>query len=428
MPSTVSLPAIALSAASPADIDTDLLAVPVFEGDDMAADLRALDAATGGALMRAQESQELRGKLYELLITPVTSDWRPARLAFIGSGRRADFTTERLRRVAAAAALAARQRRVQRFAWLNRGDVPLLAAVQAATEGIALSAFSPDRYKSGERGAPPIDQALIVADSVDRPSEIEAAIERGRILGESSNIARELSNEPSNVLTALENERFDGVIIDLHMPGVSGLDVLKQVRVMEAGGQALTPFIVLSADATAVTVRACEQAGARAFLTKPIVVGRLLDALADVALGTSDSQIKPTQVVAEAQAAETVISRNVLEELAELHLGGDFLGLFLDECLRDALKSISELERTGAAAQWDLFRDHCHALKGVAGNMGAVQLAAAASDMMRLGNWQFPREWRHRIRGLREHLERARVALKAPVGTSEAERGPDRIS
>jgi two-component system sensor histidine kinase RpfC len=175
-------------------------------------------------------------------------------------------------------------------------------------------------------------------------------------------------------------------------------------------------------------VRACEQAGARAFLTKPIVVGRLLDALADVALGSSDSQIKPAQVVAEAQAAETVISRNVLEELAELHLGGDFLGLFLDECLRDALKSISELERTGAAAQWDLFRDHCHALKGVAGNMGAVQLAAAASDTMRLGNWQYPREWRHRIRGLREHLERARVALKVPAGTAEAERGPDRIS
>ncbi len=34
MPSTVSLPAIALSAASPADIDTDLLAVPIFEGDE----------------------------------------------------------------------------------------------------------------------------------------------------------------------------------------------------------------------------------------------------------------------------------------------------------------------------------------------------------------------------------------------------------
>jgi leucyl aminopeptidase len=201
MPLTASLPAIALSAASPADIDTDLLAVPVFDGDETAGDLRALDDATGGALMRAQESRELQGRLYELLVTPVSSGFRATRVAFIGAGKRKDFSTERLRRVAAAAALAARQRRAQRMAWLHRGDLPLPPAVQAATEGIALSAFSPDLYKSGERGAPPLDEALIVAGPVAEPSELEAAIERGRILGESSNIARELSNEPSNVLT-----------------------------------------------------------------------------------------------------------------------------------------------------------------------------------------------------------------------------------
>jgi two-component system sensor histidine kinase RpfC len=263
---------------------------------------------------------------------------------------------------------------------------------------------------------------LLVAD--DQPANLTVL---RRLLEKAGHQAHTVQSG-EDVLATLENERFDGVIIDLHMPGVSGLDVLKQVRVMEAGSQTLTPFIVLSADATAVTVRACEQAGARAFLTKPIVVGRLLDALADVALGSSDTLIKPAQIAAEALAEETVISRNVIEELAELHLGGDFLNLFLDECLRDALKSISELERTGAAAQWDLFRDHCHALKGVAGNMGAVQLSAAASETMRLGNWQLPREWRPRIRGLREQLERARVALKAPAESAGAERGPDRIS
>src|SRR5688500_13762267 len=201
MPLTVLLPAIALSAASPADIDTDLLAVPIFDGDETAGDLRALDDATGGVLMRALESRELQGRLFEILVTPVTTGWRSARIAFIGAGKRKDFTTERLRRVAAAAALVARQRRALRMAWLIRGDLPLLAAVQAATEGIALSAFSGDRYKSVDRGAPPLDEALIAAGSVEEPSELEAAIDRGRILGESSNIARELSNEPSNVLT-----------------------------------------------------------------------------------------------------------------------------------------------------------------------------------------------------------------------------------
>jgi len=264
--------------------------------------------------------------------------------------------------------------------------------------------------------------SLLVAD--DQPANLTVL----RRLLEKAGHQAQVVESGEDVLNVLESARFDGVIIDLHMPGVSGLDVLKQVRVMEAGSQQLTPFIVLSADATAETVRACEQAGARAFLTKPIVVARLLDALADVALGSSESQIKSAQIVAEAEAGEAVISRNVIEELAELHLGGDFLGLFIDECLRDALKSISELEKSGAAGQWDLFRDHCHALKGVAGNMGAMRLATAASEAMKLGNWQLPREWRQRLRGLREQLELARNALKSNSTAIAAERGPERIS
>jgi leucyl aminopeptidase len=201
MPWTVSIPAVALSSASPAEIDTELIAVPVFEGDLDESDLRAFDTATGGVLMRARESRELQGKLYEMVVTPLGDGWRASRIVFIGAGKRAEFTTERLRRVAAAAALAARQRRAQRFAWVHRGDLPVVASVQAATEGIVLSAFSADRYKSGERGAPPIEDVLINAGVSDEPSKLEAAIERGRILGESSNLARELSNEPSNVLT-----------------------------------------------------------------------------------------------------------------------------------------------------------------------------------------------------------------------------------
>ncbi|MEO8077355.1 MAG: leucyl aminopeptidase, partial [Acidobacteriota bacterium] len=181
---------------------TDLIAVPVFDGDGAAEDLRALDDATGGAFMRAHESREVRGRPYEVFITPITSGWRASRLAFIGAGKRVDFTTEKLRRVATAAALAARQRRVQRLAWLNRGDLELAPAVQAAAEGLMLAAFSADRYKSGERGAPAIDQIFILAggDGSDRAT-LDAAVARGRTLGECSNMARELSNEPSNVLT-----------------------------------------------------------------------------------------------------------------------------------------------------------------------------------------------------------------------------------
>jgi two-component system sensor histidine kinase RpfC len=268
---------------------------------------------------------------------------------------------------------------------------------------------------------------LLIAD--DQPANIMVLT---RLLEKSGHQAIAV-HSGEEVLTAIENDHFDGVIIDLHMPGISGLDVLKQVRVMEAG-QDLTPFIVLSADATATTVRECEQAGARMFLTKPVAVNRLLEALSDIALGRSDAlapakplQAQPGASSAETEGAEPIVSRAMLEELADLQLSDGFIGLFIDECLRDALRSIGDLEKSGKAAQWDVFRDQCHALKGVASNMGAVRLANAASTAMKMANWQYPREWRIRIAGLRELLELTRVALKPESATrleGEADRTP----
>ncbi|MEO6690173.1 MAG: ATP-binding protein [Dokdonella sp.] len=266
---------------------------------------------------------------------------------------------------------------------------------------------------------------LLVAD--DQPANITVLC---RLLEKAGHRVTAVRNG-ENVLNAIENERFDAVIIDLHMPGISGLDVLKQVRVMQAGHE-LTPFIVLSADATATTVRDCELAGARAFLTKPISLNRLLEALVNVAVGHVDAEPKclaaPNGSDKLDRETDSVISRAVLEELAELQLGQGFVGLFVEECLRDALKAIGEIERSGALARWDVFRDHCHALKGVAGNMGAYRLASVASDTMKLGAWQLPREWQPRVHQLREQLEMARVALKGPSIEAQAGSEPDRSS
>ncbi len=199
--SIASVPTLDVSSASPAEIDTDTIAIPIFENEQQDAVLRAVDTATGGALGGALASRELQGRLYDLFVTPADGSWRAQRIAFVGAGRRADYTTERLRKVASTVALHVRQRRGQRLAWMNRGDLPLAAAVQAAAEGLALSLFSADTYKSGERGAPPLGGIVILAGTSQDTAGLRAAAERGRVLGESCNIARELSNEPSNVLT-----------------------------------------------------------------------------------------------------------------------------------------------------------------------------------------------------------------------------------
>ena len=197
---TASPATVAVRAASPADVETDLLFVPVLEGEGLASLIPGLDQAASGALSRAAETGEFQGKPYELFLTPLSGGWRAARVALIGAGRAADFNTERLRKVATAAAYAARQRRVRRIALVHRGAGDPAMAVQAVAEGVMLAAFSGDRYKTGDRGGPPVEETVIVTGE-EGSTALEAAAERGRVLGESCNLARELCNEPSNVLT-----------------------------------------------------------------------------------------------------------------------------------------------------------------------------------------------------------------------------------
>ena len=196
----VSTTLVALSTATAAETAADLLVVPVFDADSLD-DIPGLEAGSGGLISKALASREFQGRPYELFLTPL-SGWKAARVALIGAGKRGEFNTERLRRAATAAALAARHRRVTRIAWLVRGDNPIAAAVQASAEGLVLSAFSIDGYKSGERGGPPVEE-IVVAVPGAAARELQSALERGRVLAESCNMARELCNEPPNVLTPL---------------------------------------------------------------------------------------------------------------------------------------------------------------------------------------------------------------------------------
>ena len=190
------------SAAQPADIDTDFLFIPVYDQERISDAIPGLDAATGGTIARALSSGELQGRPFELLLTPLSAPWRAARVALIGAGRPEDFTTDRLRRLATAAGLTARQRRASRIAFLHRGDTDTLESVQAIAEGLLLAAFSSDRYKTSERnGNGPAQMVVAAAADSSKQADLAGAVERGRILGESCNLSRDLCNEPSNVLT-----------------------------------------------------------------------------------------------------------------------------------------------------------------------------------------------------------------------------------
>ncbi len=219
-------------------------------------------------------------------------------------------------------------------------------------------------------------------------------------------------NGGEEVLNALESFDYDAVICDLHMPDVSGLDLLKQLRVMEAGSSSRTPVVILSADVTPDAIRNCERAGARAFLAKPVVATRLLDTLAEIASNGSIITA-PAAPASALRVGDEILDMTVLDELSALGMGEAFEREFIAQCLNDADGCIGAMAHAMEHGQGEHLRDHAHALKGVASNLGLVKLAAAASELMRLADWQISREWRQRLAAVNSYLAQGRAALEA---------------
>lgn len=193
--------AVACASGELALMQADLLSAPVF-ADEAADDLDGLDAALGGAIGRARASGEITGKPHELFFTDVADQaWQTRRMLLVGAGPRERYDAARVRTVAAAAGLAARDRRARRLAFVCRapGDTPPMA--QAAVEGVLLGAFRDTRFKSEDTGSPPLSAVALFFDGAAAPPETQAAVDRGVLLAGCSNLARELSNEPGNLFT-----------------------------------------------------------------------------------------------------------------------------------------------------------------------------------------------------------------------------------
>src|SRR5947209_1512669 len=155
--------AIACLAGPWSSVETDLVIVPWFEDESPSA-VAGLDDATGGEIARALSSKEFQAKAFDIFLAPVVDrDWQARRIALIGAGRRTESASELIRKLAAAAALAARQRHVARVAFAVRGNGPLPELAQAAAEGLTLAEFDGGSYKTqeGARTAAPVCAILV---------------------------------------------------------------------------------------------------------------------------------------------------------------------------------------------------------------------------------------------------------------------------
>jgi leucyl aminopeptidase len=191
-------PDLALVTLNVRELAADVLVIPVFE-DDPISDEPELDAATGGELTRARSRAEFTGELFTVFGTSAAG-WATSRLMLVGAGKHADVTSARLRRLGTTAGLAARQAKAKRMAIvMPRSAVDAATGAQALAEGLVLANFDGASYKTSEPAKTWLDSVILQVPAVE--TSMQQALERGRVLGECTNVSRSLSNEPGNALT-----------------------------------------------------------------------------------------------------------------------------------------------------------------------------------------------------------------------------------
>ncbi len=224
------------------------------------------------------------------------------------------------------------------------------------------------------------------------------------------------ASDGDEALDLLGAQDFAFVLLDMHMPGMSGLDVLKAYRFMSLP-ERRAKLVMLSADTTPGLMQECIDAGANAYLTKPLDREKMLRTLRTLLEG------QPTDSRAEAATSEAgeVLDTYLLNSLDEISPTAAFMQNLIASFLSDVNELLAQMKAAVGNQDFDTFSGSNHALMGSAGNLGAVELFRECSKLKSLSSEQFMDRDTRVLLPIQESLIRTRNALLSYLG--ERQRG-----
>ena len=230
-------------------------------------------------------------------------------------------------------------------------------------------------------------------------------------------------------LDALAEGGLDAAILDVNMPGVSGIEAAKIYR-FTALGQQRVPLIALTADATPETRERCLEAGMDACVVKPIEPAVMLAFIDDI-IGELRADLPAPAVAAAARVTEIAahprfrpaapaLDAEVLQRLSEL--GGDefvteIAGIFQTEVRTRLAELRAATERDDVAA----FRDRSHAIRSSAANIGAHPLAKICSPFETITGEALHNNAAAYLEQIKAELDRVDAALAERTVTPAAQ-------
>ncbi|MFC1915253.1 leucyl aminopeptidase [Chloroflexota bacterium] len=187
-------------------VKTDAIIVNCFEGmASLNGDIAMIDNALDGAISQFISQGEIKGKLNEITIVHSLGKLTAARVVVAGLGKQAELSLNKVRGAVAETCRQLLQKGVASVATVAQGaginEISPKDAAQAITEGALLGLYLFRKHKTRENDKPGEIKQLLIIGSNEAKLPLKEGSDKGRILAEATNLARDMVNEPANYMT-----------------------------------------------------------------------------------------------------------------------------------------------------------------------------------------------------------------------------------
>ncbi len=193
------------------------------------------------------------------------------------------------------------------------------------------------------------------------------------------NLEFDVASDGDEAMRYLEKVKYDLVLMDIHMPGISGLDLVKKIRGDEGNPNAETRMIAVTANAIKSDIREYEEAGFQNYLIKPYREEALFNKVCNVLkINAYQNYISQNGEGRTRLGAERTDGQSYdLNELINLSKGDiHFYNKTLHSFVKAAENVCSNIENHLRKEQWQQVGEESHKLISSARFLGMLEMAS----------------------------------------------------
>ncbi|MBU2536675.1 MAG: leucyl aminopeptidase [Chloroflexi bacterium] len=221
-------------------IEADAIIVNHFEGmESPEGETAAVDGLLDGVISQLIKQGEIKGKPNEITMVHSFGKLPAARVVVVGLGKQSELSINKVRVAVAETCRWLRAREISTIATVLQGaninKISPADAAQAIAEGALLGTYTFRRHMTKEEDKPDEIKQLSIVGTERLKSQLEEGANKGRIISEATNLARDMVNEPANYMTPTTMAEMAAKLAENHGLEITLIDP-EQMKELGMGG------------------------------------------------------------------------------------------------------------------------------------------------------------------------------------------------